>query len=186
MKKTTLLLLILLSVFFTNCTNHPLTEQQAYEAVEHYLEHNPVYESAGFIMGKMLLRKSKDQALIKTYLDLQQQGYMTISHQDNHKKRLATDTIWTANITLTSKADPYVVKLRNDRLLIKTILYKVTKDSDLQIISKNKRTATISILLFKEKSPFYNFKLEKPSRDIYIEKKYKLRFNTQQTWEVIP
>ncbi|MHC5354077.1 hypothetical protein ACYSNX_07845 [Myroides sp. LJL115] len=186
MKKLSLLLYILLSVLFLNCSSKTLNKDAAYQAIETYLEEKPLYESTGFVVGKTRLKVSKDKELITTYEDLEKQGYISFSNQDSRKKWLGKDTIWTATIALTPKANPYIVKLRNNRILVKTLVYKLTPDSNLQIIDKNKRSAQVSTLLFKEQTPFSVFKVDKTPHNTYISKNFKLKFTKDQTWEVVP
>lgn len=186
MKKLSLLLYTLLSVLFLNCSTKTLTKDAAYQAIESYLEEKPLYESTGFVVGKTKLRVSKDKELISTYEDLEKQGYISFTNRDSRKKWLGKDTIWTATIALTPKANPYIVKLRNNRILVKTLVYKLTQDSNVQIIEKSKRSAQVSTLLFKERTPFSIFKVDKTPHNTYISKNFKLKFTKENNWEVVP
>lgn len=185
--KTRLLSFIIAFLFIgalVGCTDKNINTSKALSTISDYLQEKPIYESASLTLGKTKLRAKKDSVLIANYKKLEEEGYLTFSDETSKKKWLSKDSIWNVTIGLAAKSHPYVIEQKNNRILLKTLEYNVTKESTIQIENKGKRTANAVVLLHKDITPFSILKEDKTPHAQFITKKFRLKFSEEQGWKV--
>ncbi|MDR0229044.1 MAG: hypothetical protein LBI72_08285 [Flavobacteriaceae bacterium] len=175
---------LLFSFSIISCDNKTLNTTVATEAIADYMEEMPIYESATFEVGEVKFRLSKEKELIEKYKNLEKEGYIDFSDEITKKKWLSKDSIWTVTIKLTDKAMPYVIEQKSNKLKVKTIDYRVNKDSGIQIEDKNKKSASASVKLLKEVTPFAFLKADSSPHTEFIIRKFKLKYNEDTGWRV--
>lgn len=175
---------ILFSLLFISCDNKTLNTAVATEAIANFMEEKPIYESAAFEVGEVKFKVNKEQGLIKEYKSLEKDGYIKFSDEITKKRWLSKDSTWTVTIKLTEKANPFVIEQNNNKLKVKTIDYRVNKDSGIQIESKNNKSASASVKLVKEVTPFAFLKADSSPHTEFIIKKFKLKYSEDTGWTV--
>ncbi|MDR2222525.1 MAG: hypothetical protein LBE34_07270 [Flavobacteriaceae bacterium] len=167
-----------------SCDNKTLNTAVATEAIANYMEEKPIYESATFEVGEVKFKVNKEHDLIEKYKNLEKEGYIGFSDEITKKRWLSKDSTWTVTIALTEKATPYVIEQKNNKLKVKTIDYRVNKDSGIQIEGKNKKSASASVKLFKEVTPFAFLKADSSPHTEFIIRKFKLKYSEDTGWIV--
>lgn len=139
----------LLMVTLVSCDNKSLNSSKAISAIESYMETQPIYESTTFTVGQTKLRTKKDAEIIKQYQQLADEGYLNLSDFSAKKRFLSKDSLWQGTIKLTTKAHPFVLEQKGNKIKIKTIEYIVDKDNGFQLDAKGKKSATATVMLKK-------------------------------------
>lgn len=186
MKTKTLLttLSLFCVILFSSCNNKDITSSKAFDTIESHLTDKPEYESTIINLGKKKLRMRKDSVQIEQYKSLEKEGYIEFAEENAKKKWLSKDSIWNVTLKLTEKAHPYVIEQKNDRVTVKTILYTLGNSSSLQLNNRSKKSATASVMLNKEYTPFITLAKDRNPNTKFITKKYKLRFSEENGWTI--
>lgn len=186
--KTAIPTILLLLVFFglSSCTEKDLTTTTALKSIQHYLDYKPQYETTTIELGQMRWRTTKDSVQIRLFKKLEEEGFVTLESHSLKKKWLSKDSIWDVTLRLTDNAANYVVEQKNQKVVVKTIEYAVNNDKPIEIHNKNKKSASITVMLNKNPTPFAPLGKDKTAAIGFITKKYKLRFNEETGWEVTP
>ncbi|WP_121964572.1 hypothetical protein [Myroides sp. N17-2] len=186
MKTRTLLttLSLFLVLLLSSCNNKDINASKAYDTIEVYLADKPEYETTTIHLGKKKLRIKKDSLQIEQYKSLEKDGYIEFAEETSKKKWLSKDSIWNVTLKLTEKAHPFVIDQKNDKVTVKTILYTLGDSSNLQLNNRSKKSATASVMLNKEYTPFISLAKDKNPNTKFITKKYKLRFTEETGWTI--
>lgn len=185
-KTHNLILFSILSLFLFSCSSHEISKELAFNSIEKHLQQKPIFESTAFIIGKTKLKTNKNKQLIQSYQELQKQGFIELHNQDTKKKWLAKDSLWVSTISITPKSAPYIIQNRNNRVVVKTLLYELKQKNNIQIVQKGKRTAQVRVFLDKVPTPFFDLKPNKPTHSEFITKDFKLKYSKDNAWIVIP
>lgn len=169
---------------FISCDNKTLNTANAINAIAEYMEKQPIYESATLQVGEINLKVTKDESLIKEYKTLEKEGYIYFSDEITKKRWLSKDSTWTATIKLTDKSHPYVLDQKSNKIKVKTIEYKVNKDSGIQLDNKNAKSANASVMLAKEVTPFVFLKPDSSPHTEFISRKFRLKYTDEAGWIV--
>ena len=186
MHKITLsfLSVILLTVTFISCDSKSLNSSKAITAIEAYMETQPIYESTTFTVGDTKLRTRKDAALIEQYKQLADEGYLNLADFNTKKRFMSKDSLWQGTIKLTGKAHPYVLEQKGNKIKVKTIEYLVDKDNGFQLDAKGKKTATATVMLKKNPTPFHFLKEDKSPNTEFITRKFKMKYTEETGWRI--
>ncbi len=168
----------------TSCSEKDLTTSSALRSIESYLEYKPQYESTTIQLGETKLKTQKDTDLIAAYKDLETTGLLALETKDLKKKWLSKDSIWNVNLKLTDLAAPYVIDQKNNKVTVKSFEYLVNKEKPIEIHNKNKKSASITVMLSKQPTPFAVLAKDKNPNTNFITKKFKLKFSEEMGWEV--
>lgn len=168
-----------------SCSDKNINTSRAYSTIDSYLAEKPIYESTIIDIGKTRLKTTKDQELIEFYKNLENDGYIAFEEQSSKKRWLSKDSVWTVTLKLTEKSHPYVIDQRSNRVRLKTIEYRLDKNNNVQIDNKGKKTATATVLLNKEHTPFSFLHKDKTPNTKFITKKFKLRYSEEIGWTVM-
>lgn len=168
----------------TSCTEKDLTTSTALKSIQEYLDYKPQYETAELEVGPVKWRTIKDSTKINIYKELAQQDLISFTSNSIKKRWLSKDSIWDVTIGLTDKANKYVVQKKNQKILVKAIEYAVNSDKPIEIHNKNNKSASITVMLSKNKTPFAGLLNDKSAHIGFITKKYKLKFSEEFGWEV--
>lgn len=178
--------LFVVSFGLSSCTEKDLTTTTALKSIQEYLNYKPQYETATLDLGQVKWRTIKDSVQINKYKKLAEEGYIEFDSHSLKKKWLSKDSIWNVSFRLTDKANAYVVDQKNQKVTVKTIVYSVNEDKPIEIHNKNKKSASITVMLSKNPTPFAQLGKDKTPNIGFITKKYKLMFNEESGWEVAP
>lgn len=176
--------LILISTLISSCSDENLTTSTALNIIDNYLTEKPIYETAELQLGTIKLRTSKDAEEIEHYKSLEKKGLISFEEESIKKKWLSKDSIWNTQIHITDQAKPYIISQKPTKVILRAVQYELDKDQPLQINSKNKRSATITVMLFKKETPFAILTEDKNPNSDFITRKFKLKYNEQYGWEV--
>jgi len=176
--------LFLFAITLTSCDNKSLNSAKAITAIESYMETQPIYESTTFHIGETKLKTKKDAELIASYQQLADEGYLNLSDFTAKKRFLAKDSLWQGTIKLTPKSHPFVLEQKGNKIKIKTIEYLVDKDNGFQLDAKGKKSATATVMLKKQPTPFYFLKEDKSPHTEFITKKFKMKYAEETGWRI--
>ncbi|MEK6450348.1 MULTISPECIES: hypothetical protein [Myroides] len=177
-------ILLCLGLFLTSCNDKNINTSKAYSTIESYLNEKPIYESNNFQIGKMRLKTTKDKELITFYKQLENEGYISFEEETAKKKWLSKDSIWNVTLKMAEKSHPFVLSQKNDRVKVKTVVYRLDKNSNVQIENNGKKTATANVMLNKEFTPFAFLYKDKTPNTKFITKKFKLKYSEENGWKV--
>lgn len=177
-------LLVLTSTLISSCSDENLTTSTALKIIDNYLSEKPIYETTDLKLGTIKLRTSKDAEEIEHYKSLEKKGLIAFEEETIKKKWLSKDSIWNTQINITEQAKPYIISQTPSKVTLTAVQYELDKDQPLQINSKSKRSATITVMLFKKETPFAILTEDKNPNSDFITRKFKLKYNEQYGWEV--
>ncbi len=172
------------SALLFSCSDENLTTSTALKVIENYLAEKPVYETTTLSLGSLKLRTTKDATEIEQYKNLEKKGLISFEEESIKKKWLSKDSIWNTSIAITDLAKPYIIDQKSSKVTVKTVIYELDKDQPLQINNKSKRTANITVMLFKKETPFSILAEDKNPNSNFITRKFKLKYDEQYGWEV--
>lgn len=116
--------------------------------------------------------------------DLAKEGYINIEEENVKKRFLSKDSIWQFSLSLTEKSLPYVINQKPNKTEVKTIEYQLNKDKEIVFIKKMKKYCVHSCFA-KSKNTFYTFGKDKTSKSNFITRKFKLKYNAENGWQVV-
>ncbi|MCP1997503.1 hypothetical protein [Flavobacterium sp. HSC-61S13] len=183
-KNVFLCFLVASTALLSSCSDENLTTSTALKVIENYLAEKPVYETTSLSLGSLKLRTTKDALEIEHYKNLEKKGLISFEEESIKKKWLSKDSIWNTSIVITDLAKPYIIDQKSSKVTVKTVVYELDKDQPLQINNKSKRTANITVMLFKKETPFSILAEDKNPNSNFITRKFKLKYDEQYGWEV--
>ncbi|SKB62678.1 hypothetical protein [Daejeonella lutea] len=177
-------ILLALMALASACSNETsINEDDASEVIEQHLELEPEYETTIFRFGEIKLRANKDRQVLNKYRQLESQGLIEMTLDEQKKVFLSKDTTFVYQIRLTEKAAPLVLEQGKDRATVKALNYILDEDKPVNFVKSNNKTAKATVSLKKAETEFYPF-LNKDSNSDFITKTYKLRLKKDKGWEV--
>lgn len=179
---TTLLSLILL----ISCdSKENLDSSKAQQLIEFYLEEKPMFEVGKFDTDEQRFISSKNEKILAVINELVDNGFVTIDGEKSRKKWFSKDSVFIITPTLTKKAIPYVVEQNKNYSTVKTIIYSLYEEKEIQIEKNGDKSATCIAVLAKGKTPFYAFGKDNNPKSEFITRKFKLKFDKELGWEVV-
>lgn len=166
------------------CTSQSLSVKQATNLINDYIEKNPVFETTTISIGERKLRLNKDATEIDALKSLEQQKLLTLETTDLRKKFLAKDSIWEVNVALTVEASNYIVDQKKAKAEVKTYLFTVQDNSDVELKLNGKTKATAKAKLIKEATPFASLGKDKNPNTAFIVRDFNLKYNEEIGWFV--
>lgn len=181
----TYLSVIIIALFSVSCkSDKELNSNDAKQLILGYLEEKPLYETGKFSTDKQRLEAKKDKELIKTIENLVDNGYVEINNEKIRKKWFSKDSVHIIEPTLTKLALPYIVSHHKKNSVVKTIIYKLN-EKQINIEKNNEKTVICTVILDKEKTPFYHFGKDPSPKTTFISRKFKLKYDENSGWKVI-
>ncbi|SEH90829.1 hypothetical protein SAMN02927937_02068 [Paenimyroides aquimaris] len=181
MKKAVLLLL-----FFgiVACTSESLSVKQATALINDHTEKYPYFEKATLQLGEQKFRVKKDSVELSVLKNLASQGFITFNTLNARKKLLSKDSVQVVTIALTANASKYVVNQKKNKAEIKTFLFTIQENSDVQLELNNKTKATATAKLIKQPTPFAGLVKDKNANSEFITQKFVLKYKKETGWYV--
>lgn len=162
-----------------------ITDRVAMGEVGHYLEANPVYETADMEYGEVKFQKKADTELLDAYQGLEANGYLTLELLKERKRFLSKDSSFVYLIKLTDKSIPYVLEKTDRKVKVKTFEYRLDEDGGIHVEQTGKNRAKATVTLRKSETDFADFaKKGVDNNASFTKKTYSLRFNKETGWEV--
>jgi hypothetical protein len=178
-------LALIFGLFMASCGNNAMLDQStATKLVAAYLESNPEYETVKVALGEIKFKSKNDKLDLIKYQDLQKQGYVDMTLQDQKKKFLSRDSNYVYLVTLTDKAKPFVVKQEQDQAILKGIAYLMDESKPATIDKSANKSAKVTVMLKKDKNPFTVFYQDKNVGGNFITKTFKLKYKKEEGWMV--
>lgn len=181
MKKISLLFLVLI---LAACSSKELSVKQATGLLKSYAEKNPVFETTTIDIGERKLRLNKDALEIEHLKQLQEQDLLLLSTTNMRKKFLAKDSIWVVNVALTTHASPFIVDQKKSKAEVKTYLFTIQENADVELKLTSKTKATAKAKLIKEPTPFAVLGKDKNPNTAFIVRDFNLRYKEETGWFV--
>lgn len=175
-----------LAAIFVACgSDKSISERVALGEVGHYLESNPVYETAEFDYGEVKFRQKSDSLLLAAYKELEKSGYVTMDLLKKSRRFLSKDSTFVYLVKLEDKSIPYVLEKTDKRATIKTAEYTLDEEGRAYIEQTGKNRAKATVTLTKAETDFADFANNVTDNNAsFIKKTYSLRFNADSGWGV--
>lgn len=162
-----------------------ISERVALAEVAHYLESNPVYETADLDYGEVKFTQKSEAALLASYQSLEKGGYVTLELLKERKRFLSKDSTFIYLIKLTDKSIPFVLEKTDKKATVKAFEYTLDEDGGVHIEQTGKNRAKATVTLTKNETDFADFaKKGADNNASFTKKTYSLRFNGELGWEV--
>lgn len=184
MKKYFLLATLSLLTFVGCNQGNKLDNSDVTDLIANYLEENPLYETGKFNTNKQKLSNSSDKELIDAIEQLTNDGLIEINNEKVRKKWFSKDSVHIITPALTKEALPYLVKQNKNNAEVKTILYKLNEEK-ITLEKSAENVAVCTVILDKEKTPFYYFGKDPYPNASFITQKFKLKYNEKTGWKII-
>ncbi|GGC40922.1 hypothetical protein GCM10011386_36180 [Parapedobacter defluvii] len=178
---------LLLAGFLWAACGHEksISDRVALGEIAHYIESNPVYETAEMGYGELKFSQRSDADLLTAYERLEKSGYVTLERLKERKKFLSKDSTFVYLVKLTDKAIPFVLEKTDKKVTVKTFEYALDEDGGVLIEQTGKNRAKATVTLRKAETDFADFAKKDPDNNASFTKKtYSLRFNGDAGWEV--
>lgn len=182
MKKIALFFLL---IVMTACSSESLSVKQATNLIEEHTEKYPYFETTAFKLGESKLNVRKDSAELSLLKNLASQNLITVNTLKTEKKWLSKDSVSVVTVALTTEASHYVVEQKKNRAEVKTYLFTIQEDSDVQLELNNKTKATATAKLIKTPTPFAGLTKDKNPNTAFITKKFTLKYTKETGWYVV-
>jgi|SRR5690606_26270156 len=182
-----LLPLLMTGFLWMSCGHEKsISDRVALGEIAHFIESNPVYETADMNYGEMKFSQRSDSTLLAAYEQLEKGGYVTFEKLKERKKFLSKDSAFVYLVKLTDKSIPYVLEKTDRKVKVKTFEYTLDEDGGVQIEQTGKNRAKATVTLRKTETDFADFAKKDPDNNASFTKKtYSLRFNSDTGWEVV-
>lgn len=162
-----------------------ISERIALAEVAHYLESNPVYETADIEYGEVKFAQKSDAEALVSYENLEKGGYVTLELLKERKRFLSKDSTFVYLIKLTDKSIPFVLEKTDKKATVKTFEYTLDDAGGVHIEQTGKNRAKATVTLTKKETDFADFaKKGADNNASFTKKTYSLRFNGELGWEV--
>ena len=181
MIKTALFFLLMV---IAACSSESLSVKQATNLIETHTEKYPYFEKATLQLGEQKFRVKKDSVELSVLKNLASQGFITFNTLNARKKLLSKDSVQVVTIALTANASKYVVNQKKNKAEIKTFLFTIQENSDVQLELNNKTKATATAKLIKQPTPFAGLVKDKNANSEFITQKFVLKYKKETGWYV--
>lgn len=181
MKKIALLFLL---TVIAACSSESLSVKQATNLIEDHTEKQPYFEKATLQLGEQKFNVRKDSAKIVVLKNLESQGLIDLKTVSSRKKWLSKDSVLVLNVGLTTKASSFVFDQKKNKAEVKTYLFTIQEDSDVQLELNSKTKATASAKLIKNQTPFAGLSKDNNPNSTFITQKFTLKYNKETGWYV--
>ncbi|MFC3197780.1 hypothetical protein ACFOET_09160 [Parapedobacter deserti] len=180
------LLIFALAVTSVSCgSDRTISERVALNEVAHYLQSNPVYETANMGYGEVKFNTQSDADLLVTYRQLEKGGYVTLERLEARKRFLSKDSTFVYLVKLTDKSIPFVIDKTDRKATVKTAEYTLDEDGGVRVEQSGKNRAKATVTLKKAETDFADFAPKGADNNASFAKKtYSLRFNSESGWSV--
>lgn len=188
MKNLNLLTLsTLILLFIAGCKGaaENLDESTATDVIETYLKANPVYEEVKMEVGEIRFKSKNDKLALEKYKTLQEKGWLTLDLQDQKKKFLSKDSVFTYKISLTDKSKPYILKQNVSQATLRALDYVMDAEKPITMIKGDSKVARVTVSLKKEPNYFAIWLKDKGTASNYITKSYKLKYKKDSGWILV-
>ncbi|UUV22405.1 hypothetical protein [Paenimyroides aestuarii] len=182
MKKIALFFLL---IAIAACSSESLSVKKATNLIESHTEKYPYFETTNFQLGEHKFNIRKDAAELSQLKSLAAQNLITLNTVKTTKKWLSKDSVSVVNIALTAEASPYVVEQKKNRAEVKSYLFTIQEDSDVQLELNNKTKATATAKLIKTATPFATAQTDSNPNAAFITKKFTLKYAKDTGWYVV-
>lgn len=181
MKKIALFFLLMV---IAACSSESLSVKQATNLIEARTEKYPYFEKTTLQLGEQKYNVRKDSAELSVLRNLASQDLISLQTIKSHKKLLSKDSVLVVNIGLTTKAADFVIDQKKNKAQVKTYLFTIQEDSDVQLELNSKTKATASAKLIKTTTPFAGLSKDKNPNAAFITQKFILKYNKETGWYV--
>lgn len=178
------IILLLLVTAFAACTSESLSVKQATSLIQDYTAKYPYFEKTTLRLGEQKFSIKKDAAEIAVLKNLETENLISLKSIDLHKKLLSKDSVWVVNIGLTAEASKYVLDQKKNRAEVKTYLFTLEKDSDVDLELHNKTKATAKAKLIKNPTPFAGLSSDKNPNTAFMTRDFILKYKKETGWYV--
>ena len=170
---------------FVACNNSKqLDNDEITELISSHLEEQPLFETAKFRTDKQKLVTNKDRETIDAIQKLTDDGFIEINDEKTRKRWFSKDSVHIITPVLTKETLPYLVKQNKNSAEVKTIIYKLN-EKKITIEKNTENVAVCTVILDKEKTPFYVFGKDPYPNASFITQKFKLKYNENTGWKII-
>ena len=166
------------------CSSESLSVKQASNLIKNHTEKYPYFEKTTLQLGEQKYSVRKDSAELSVLRNLAAQDLISLKTISSHKRLLSKDSVMVVNIGLTTKAADYVIEQKKNKAQVKTYLFTIQKDSDVQLELNSKTKATASAKLIKTNTPFAGLSTDKNPNSEFITQKFTLKYNKETGWYV--
>ncbi len=178
--------LLLATVLCAACgSEKSISDHVALGEVSHYIESNPVYETAEMDYGEVRFSQRANHDLLGSYQRLEKGGYVTLELLKERKRFLSKDSTFVYLVKLTDKSIPFVLQKTDKKATVKTMEYVLDETGGVQVEQTGKNRAKATVTLRKIETDFADFaKKDADNNASFTKKTYALRFNGDAGWEV--
>ena len=162
-----------------------LDESTATDVISTYLKTNPVYEEAKMEVGEIRFKSKRDLQELEKYKSLQEKGWVTLDLQDQKKRFLSKDSVFTYKIALTDKSKPYILKQNVSQATLRALDYVMDAEKPITMIKGDSKVARVTVSLKKEPNDFVILLKNKGTASNYITKSYKLKYKKDSGWILV-
>ncbi|PPK99732.1 hypothetical protein [Parapedobacter indicus] len=163
-----------------------ISDRIALGEIAHYIEANPVYETAEMDYGELKFSQRSDSDLLVAYERLEKGGYVTLERLKERKRFLSKDSTFVYLVKLTDKSIPFVLEKTDKKATVKTFEYTLDEEGGVLVEQTGKSRVKATVTLRKAETDFADFAKKDPDNNASFTKKtYSLRFNGDAGWEVI-
>ena len=177
-------ILLFLAVTAVGCSSDSLSVKKATSLINDFTQQYPVFESESIHLGERKLRMNKDAEEIAALKNLESQKLIVLKTNEVRKKLLSKDSVWDVTITLTTDASKYVLDQRKNKAEVKTYLFTIQENSDVELKLNTKTKATAKAKLIKEPTPFAGLSKDKNPNSEFITRDFVLKYKEEVGWYV--
>ena len=162
-----------------------LSDSTAREAVEMYLNSNPIFETTGLEIGEVKFKLKKEEKKLQAYKELAYKGYIDLQLSKQKKKFLSKDSIYVYEIRVTDKTKPFVLTQKKDQIEVKAFEYQLDDKEKPRIEVSGKKAGNATVLLKKINTDFAVLTQDKNPHSSFVTRTFKLRYKKEEGWVVV-
>jgi len=162
-----------------------LDESTATDVISAYLKTKPQFETVRINLGTLKFRGRNDQPELDKYKKLEDKGLVELALQSEKKRFLAKDSLHVYQVSLTEKANEYVLKQDAGKATVRALNYALADEKPIKLIKGDSRVAHVTTSLRKEKNDFSILLKDREATGNFVTKTYKLKFKKEQGWVVV-
>ena len=178
------LIVLFLAVAAIGCSSAALSVGQATSLIDDYIEQYPYFEKTNFKLGKQKFSVKKDAEEISLLKDLAANDFISLTTIEKNKKLFSKDSVLILNVGLTAKASDFVVEQKKNTAQVKTFLFTLQENSDVQLELNGNTKATATAKLIKKPTPFAGLAKDKNANSEFITQKFVLKYKQETGWYV--
>lgn len=161
-----------------------INQDDASEVITEYLESRPEYKTVSFKFGEIRFHGRKDREELNKYRSLEEQGFIKMDLDEQKKRFLSKDSIYTYRVTLAGKSSPLVIDQGKEKAAVIALKYVLDGSKPVNFIKTGNKSAKVTVSLKKEGTAFYPFMDPRESNSEFITKTYKLKLKKDSGWAV--